>query len=112
VAALALALVFTTAAVSKLVRRPDMTGLGLPAATPVAVAVVELGLAVALVSWPANAGIAALALLAGFTAYLAANLGADTGCGCFGSTRGSAIRRRDLVRNAGLMALAAVAAFV
>lgn len=110
-AALLLALVFAWAARSKLYRPPDMTPLGLPSWAPRAIAMVELVLTIALLVAPANGGIAALALLAGFTAYLWANLGADTGCGCFGSSTVTTIRRRDLVRNAVLMALAALAAF-
>lgn len=110
-AASALALVFAVAAAAKLWRRPDMTGLGLPQSTPVVVATVELALAAALVAWPANAGIAALVLLTGFTAFLAANLGRDTGCGCFGSTTVTSVRRVDIVRNVALLGLAAVAAF-
>ena len=49
VAALVLAVVFAWSGVAKLVRRPDMTGLGLPASTPLVLAVVELGLAASLV---------------------------------------------------------------
>ena len=111
VAAFVLATVFAVAAVAKLVRRPDMRGLGLPPQTPVVVAAIELALAVALVLAPANGGLAALVLLAGFTAFLAASLGKDTGCGCFGSTTATAVRRRDLVRNAVLLAVALLAAF-
>jgi hypothetical protein len=71
--------------------------------------VLELVLAVALIASPALGGAAALALLGLFSAVLVRNLGADTGCGCFGAAHTRAISRVDLVRNAVLAGLAFVA---
>ena len=109
-AALVLALVFAWSAVSKLVRRPDMTALGLPAWTTPMTAIVELALVLALLIRPADGGIASLAVLAGFTAFLVRRLGTGAGCGCFGTTT-KAVSSQDLMRNAALLAAAAVAAF-
>ena len=111
VAALVLAVVFAWSGVAKLVRRPDMTGLGLPASTPLVLAVVELGLAASLVASPVVGGIAALTLLAGFTAFLVARRGSGTGCGCFGSTSTKPVSNVDLVRNGALLLVAALASF-
>jgi hypothetical protein len=87
-----------------------MTPLGLPSWAPVAIGVVEVGLAVALVVAPANAAIVALAVLAGFTAFLVPKVGSGRGCGCFGaSTR--PVSTQDLMRNGALLVLAGVAAF-
>lgn len=109
-AALVLAAVFAWSAVSKIVRRPDMTALGLPVWTAPVTAVVELALAVALLVRPADGGVAALAVLAGFTAFLARRVGTGAGCGCFGTTT-EPVTSQDLMRNAALLAVAAVAAF-
>lgn len=111
VAALVLAVVFAWSGTAKLLRRPDLTRLGLPAATWWVVSLVELALAVALVVSPAWGGVAALALLAGFTAFLVARRDSGVGCGCFGSASTAPISNLDLVRNAALLAVAAVAAF-
>ena len=111
VAALVLALVFAWSSVAKLISRPDMTALGLPSWTAGATAAVESALALALLVTPANGGIAALALLAGFTAFLARRVNSGTGCGCFGSASTRPVLPRDLVRNGVLLAVAAVAAF-
>jgi hypothetical protein len=111
IAALVLAAVFTWSGVAKLVRRPDLTKLGLPAATWWVVSLVELLLAVTLLASPAWGGVAALALLAGFTAFLVARRGGDVGCGCFGSASTKPISNVDLARNAALLAVAAIAAF-
>ena len=110
VAALVLAAVFAWSAVSKLIRRPDMTALGLPRWTAPVTAAVELALVVALLVRPADGGIAALAVLAGFTAFLVRRLDSGAGCGCFGSST-EPVSSQDLMRNAALLALAAVAAF-
>jgi hypothetical protein len=110
VAALVLAAVFAWSGIAKLVRRPDMTPLGLPAWAPIAIGVVEVGLALALLVAPANAGLAALVLLAGFTAFLVPKVGSGEGCGCFGAST-KPVSTQDLMRNAALMALAATAAF-
>lgn len=109
-AALALALVFAWSAVSKMVRRPDMTALGLPAWTAAVTAVIEMALVVALVVRPADGGVAALAVLAGFTAFLVRRLDSGAGCGCFGTST-KPVSSQDLMRNAVLLALAGVAAF-
>lgn len=106
-----LAAVFLWAATAKLVRRPDMTALGLPSWTATAVAAVEVVLAVALVGAPVAGGIAALALLAGFTTFLVRRVGTGTGCGCFGGAAAKPVSSQDLVRNALLLVLAGVAAF-
>ena len=110
-AALALALVFAWSSVAKLVTKPDMTALGLPSWTAPATAAVETVLALALLVTPANGGIAALALLAGFTAFLARRVNSGTGCGCFGSASAKPVTPQDLMRNTVLLALAGVAAF-
>ena len=110
-AAVVLAAVFTWSGVAKLLRRPDLTRLGLPAATWWVVSLVELVLAVALLATPAWGGVVALALLAGFSAFLIARRGSDVGCGCFGSASAKPISNVDLTRNAVLLAVAAVAAF-
>jgi hypothetical protein len=110
VAALVLAVVFAWSGIAKLVRRPDMTPLGLPAWAPVAIGVVEVGLAVALVLAPANAGLAALVVLAGFTAFLVPKVGSGEGCGCFGAST-KPVSTRDLLRNGVLLVVAAIAAF-
>lgn len=111
VAAVALAAVFAWSGIAKLVRRPDMTRLGLPASTAVVLAVLELALVVALLVSPVVGGIAALTLLAGFTAFLVARRGSGTGCGCFGSASTTPVSNVDIARNAVLLAAAAVAAF-
>lgn len=109
-AALVLAAVFAWSAASKIVRRPDMTALGLPAWTAPVTAIVEIGMVVALLVRPADGGVVALAVLAGFTAFLVRRLDTGAGCGCFGSTT-KPVTSQDLMRNAALLALAAVAAF-
>ncbi|CAN5822647.1 hypothetical protein BH23ACT1_BH23ACT1_13930 [soil metagenome] len=116
-ASLALALVFAAAAVAKLRRRTStaraFAGLGLasPRVLAVGVPVVELGLAVSLVVVPSWAGIVALAVLAGFTAFVvqAIRRGDPQGCGCFGATRPAPMGPTEVVRN-GLLALGAVLA--
>jgi hypothetical protein len=110
-AALALAVVFAWSAVGKLITRPDMTKLGLPAWSGEATAYVEAALALLLLLRPADGGIVALALLAGFTAFLVRRFDSGTGCGCFGSSSTKPVGVSALVRNAALLALAAVAAF-
>ena len=110
IAALVLAAVFAWSAASKLVRRPDMAALGLPRWTAPVTALVEIGLVLALLLRPADGGIAALAVLAGFTAFLVRRLDSGAGCGCFGSTT-KPVSSQDLMRNAVLLALAGLAAF-
>jgi hypothetical protein len=111
IAAVLLAAVFAWSGVAKLVRRPDLTRLGLPAATWWVVSLVELALAVTLLVSPAWGGVVALALLTGFTAFLVARRGSDAGCGCFGSASTKPISNVDLARNAALLVVAAIAAF-
>lgn len=117
VAAWLLAGVFAWAGAAK-ARRPLDTAaalrrLGLPAARPLAVAVpgVELGLALVLVVRPAAGGVAALVLLAAFSAVIgrAVRLQLDVGCGCFGSARNGPVSGVELLRN-GLLAVLALAA--
>ena len=110
-AALALAVVFAWSSLAKLVTQPDMTALGLPAWFAPVTAYVEAGLALLLLVSPANGGIVALALLAGFTAFLVARRDSGVGCGCFGSAKVEPISWRSIARNVVLMALAAIAAF-
>ena len=110
-AALTLAVVFAWSSLAKLVTQPDMTVLGLPSWSGQATAYVEGALALTLLLSPANGGIAALALLAGFTAFLVARRGSGVGCGCFGSAKVEPISWKDLARNTALLALAALAAF-
>ncbi|MBW3551734.1 MAG: hypothetical protein KY442_13400 [Proteobacteria bacterium] len=116
-AALALAAVFAWAGVAKLVSRAAteraFRGLGLVAPRGLAVGVpaTELALATGLVVAPAEAAIAALAVLAGFTTFLVRSLGRGEagGCGCFGTSRPAPVSGVDVARN-GLLALAAVVA--
>jgi hypothetical protein len=111
VAALVLAAVFAWSGIAKLVRRPDLTQLGLPAQTWWVLSFVEIDLAVALVISPVVGGIGALGLLAGFTAFLVARRNSGVGCGCFGSAKAEPISSQDLMRNAALLVLAGIAAF-
>jgi hypothetical protein len=110
-AGLALAVVFSWSALGKLITRPDMTALGLPSWSGQVTAYVEAVLALLLLLRPADGGIVALALLAGFTAFLVRRFDSGTGCGCFGSSSTKPVGITALVRNAGLLLLAGVAAF-
>jgi hypothetical protein len=110
-AALALAVVFAWSSLGKLITRPDMTKLGLPRWSGEVTAYVEALLAVLLLLRPADGGVVALALLAGFTAFLIRRFDTGTGCGCFGSSSTKPVGITSLVRNAALLALAAMAAF-
>lgn len=117
--AVVLALVFGSSAVSKVRARESTVasfrGLRLPAPTVLssAVPVVESVLAVGLVVAPAPAAYVALALLVAFSVVIgrAVAAGATVGCACFGG--GGADERPvsvvELVRNAGLGALAVLA---
>ena len=122
-AALVLAIVFGWAGVAKL-RHHQATvtsfrGLGLPAAAALAVVVplVELAVAVGLVLAPALTAWAALALLLAFTFVIgrAVVAGSTVACACFGGTSATGgdddrpVSTIELVRNAGLGALAIVA---
>lgn len=72
----------------------------------------ELAVAVALVIAPAVGGVAAVLLLAGFSAVMVRELAAGRSfdCGCFGGAGDRAASRVTLARNAVLMA-AAIGAF-
>lgn len=117
-AALAVAAVLSAAGVGKLANRSRTVAgfvrLGLPAPVVLAWAVplTEAAVAVALLVVPAWGGVLAFALLAGFTAYLTALVrsGRTVPCGCFGSRGDHPVSGVDLVRNALLLAAAALAA--
>lgn len=87
--------------------------IGLPAARPLARIVpwLELVVAATLVAGPRLGGIAAVVLLFAFTVVLTWVLrsGRRVPCGCFGSYD-TPISVADLLRNGGLLVLAAVAA--
>lgn len=93
----------------------SFAGLGLPAPKVLAraVPVAELCVAAALVVAPRVGAVAALVLLAAFTAVLAGAVrrGVGVGCACFGSTAAAArpVSGVELVRNGGLLVLAATA---
>jgi hypothetical protein len=118
-AALVLAAVFAWAAVAKLRARSataaSFAGLRLPGAAVLAtvVPVVEGALAVGLVLVPGVAAFAALALLLAFSVVIgrAVATGAEVGCACFGGggAEDRPVSVLELVRNAGLGALAIVA---
>lgn len=118
-AALALALVFATAGIAKLRRRRATArafaslGLASPGALAVGVPVAELGLAAGLVVVPAEAGIVALAVLAGFTTFVvrAVRRGERQGCGCFGTARPAPMGTAEVVRNGWLALAATLASF-
>jgi len=109
-AAVALAVTFAASAVAKLWRRPDMAELGLPRWSGAALAALELALAALLLLAPSAGGIASLAVLSGFTTFLARRVGTGRGCACFGSTAAPA-RWWHLARNAVLLLLAGLAGF-
>jgi uncharacterized membrane protein YphA (DoxX/SURF4 family) len=92
----------------------SFAGLGLPAPAVLARAVplAELMVAALLVVLPRAGSVAALVLLAAFTVVLfgAVRRGTEVGCACFGSARARPVSGTDLVRNAGLLAFAGVAA--
>lgn len=119
-AALVVAAVLAIAAAAKLTHRAQtvsgFTRLGLPRPSVLAwvVPAVEVAVAVALVVAPGWGGVVAFALLAGFTAYLAGLIrsGRVVACGCFGSAGDRPVAPADLVRNAMLLASAALAVTV
>lgn len=110
-AALALAVVFAWSSLAKLITRPDMATLGLPAWSGAATAYVEAALAVVLLVSPANGGVAALALLVGFTVFLVRRFDTGRGCGCFGSSSTKPVGVWAIFRNSAFVVLAAIAAF-
>jgi uncharacterized membrane protein YphA (DoxX/SURF4 family) len=115
VARVVLAAVFAVAAIAKLT---DMAGtrravqaFRLPAATAIALPIVELATA-ALLLWPASAwwgALLAVALLILFEFTISSSLrrGRAPECHCFGQLRAAPISRRTLVRNA-LLAVPAI----
>lgn len=120
-AALLLAAVFLWAAPAKL-RRPQQTtasfvALGLPAPGALArlVPTAEVGTAVLLLLRPRLGAIAAAVLLVAFTTVLDRALrrssvdGSTVRCGCFGSGDDAPVTGATIVRNALLLAAAAVA---
>lgn len=116
-AAVVLVVVFGWAAAAKLRRRPaterSFRELGLPAPALLsrAVPLVEAAVATGLVVRPAPAALAALVLLVAFSAVVLRAIlrGDDVACACFGATTNEAVSTADLLRNAGLAALAVLA---
>jgi uncharacterized membrane protein YphA (DoxX/SURF4 family) len=121
-AALVLAGVFAWAGVAKLRRhaatRDSFRGLGLPAPAVLSrvVPLAELAVAAGLLLAPALAAWVALALLLAFTIVIGRAIvrGSAVACACFGASSTGADDERpvsvlELVRNAGLGALAIVA---
>lgn len=117
-AAAVLALILAWAGVAKLRRREATVdgfadlGLPRPGGLAVAVPVSELLVAAALLSRPRAGAVAAVVLLAAFTAFLVSRIraGVPVGCGCFGSSRSRPTSAVEVVRNVGLVLLAAAAA--
>lgn len=115
--ALAIAGVLAWAGVAKWSRprgtAASFAALGLPGASTLAraVPVSELCVAAALVVAPRVGAVAAVALLVAFTAVLvrAVRRGSGAGCACFGSSSARPVSAVELVRNAGLLGLAAAA---
>ncbi|HUS62157.1 MAG TPA: MauE/DoxX family redox-associated membrane protein [Acidimicrobiales bacterium] len=119
VAALILAGTLGWAAAVKL-QAPDATrrafvDLGLPAPGGLArvVPAVEIMVALALASRPADGALAALVLLAGFTTLLAITIvsGRAAGCGCFGGKANAPVTWVAVARNGFLAVLAFAALF-
>jgi hypothetical protein len=117
VMAVASALVWALAAAGKAVRRTEtaaaFAGLGLPRAPSLALTVplVEALTAAALLWRPQVGALAGLVLLTFFSVVIVRALarGVETGCGCFGSRRPSALGPADVVRNGLLAAFLVVA---
>lgn len=115
--ALVLAGVFVRAGVAKAVRPAEtaagFVALGVPASPVTAriVPVVELALAAILLAAPRAGGVAALVLLAAFTAFVGRTLrrGLAVPCNCFGAARAEPVSRVDLLRNLLLGGLAVAA---
>jgi uncharacterized membrane protein YphA (DoxX/SURF4 family) len=116
--AVLLAALFVRAGAAKLARPAATTAsfvaLGVPAAatTARAVPVVELAVAVALLTVPRAGAVAALGLLVPFTAVLARAVAAGTQapCNCFGAAGADPVSSVDVARNVLLAALAVAAA--
>lgn len=119
-AAILLALVLGYAGLTKIAnhRRTAETfaQLGLPKPTLAAwlVPAAELGIAAALLTTPGWGGVAAAAMLTGFSIYLLALLrsGAEVSCGCFGSSNNNPASSADLGRNLTLITIALGAATI
>lgn len=117
-AALVVAGALAAAGVVKLVDRQrtaagfERLGLPRPVAWSWAVPIVELAVALTLVTFPGWGGVVAFALLSGFTVYLAGLVrsGRAVPCACFGSAGDRAVSSVDLVRNGLLLGAAAAAA--
>jgi uncharacterized membrane protein YphA (DoxX/SURF4 family) len=115
VAALVLAGVLATAGVAKLRDRAgtvtSFEALGLPTGLATAVPVIELLLALGLLVLPGWSAVAAIAVLAAFTTYLARAVrdGVAAPCNCFGRAGSAPVSVVDLVRNLMLAVVATVA---
>ena len=118
--AVLLAAVFVRAGAAK-VARPAATaasfralGVPVPAALTRAVPVLELLVAVALLAAPSLGAVAAIVLLAPFTAVLARAVagGSEAPCNCFGAARADPVSWVDVVRNLLLAGLAGAAVTV
>lgn len=117
-AGLVLAAVFVVAAGAKL-RRPQETarelgqiGLRAPQALAWLLPLVELVVAAVLLVAPGWGGVAAFALLAGFTVVLVrlVRSGRPVACRCFGGYSTKPVSSSTLIRNGALLLLAALAA--
>ncbi|CAB4608042.1 unannotated protein [freshwater metagenome] len=116
-AALFLAATFLVAAVSKLrdvaatADEFDLLGVPAPDAMARVVPVVELAIAASLIIVPSIGGLAALVTLAFFTTFLIGRLraGVRVPCACFGAAGSAPLSGIEIVRNLGLLVLAAAA---
>ena len=110
-AALVLSGVLSWAGVAKLARprttAASFAALGVPGAR--VMPAVELLVAAALAVWPPVGAPAAAALLGAFGVVLVRAMRRGVGCACFGASSSQPVGARELVRNAGLLALAVVA---
>ncbi|CAM8630122.1 Methylamine utilisation protein, MauE [Acidimicrobiia bacterium] len=119
-AALFLAATFLIAAISKLrdvsATADEFELLGVPAPKAMArfVPVIELAIAAGLVIVPAVGGLFALVTLAFFTTFLVGRLraGVRVPCACFGAAGTASLSGVEIVRNLGLVVLAAAAMLV
>jgi uncharacterized membrane protein YphA (DoxX/SURF4 family) len=116
--ALALAVLFVVAALSKLRDRPGtaqaFASLGVPQADAAArlVPLLELVIALALVAVPAVGGVVALVTLAFFTTFLVGRLraGVTAPCACFGGSTTEPLSLAKITDNAFMMVAALAAA--
>ena len=117
VAAVVVAAVFAMAAAAKLrdLRQTsvDFEALGVPNPEVLArlVPLAEIAVVILLLIVPAGGAIAALVTLAFFTTFLVGRLrsGVTAPCACFGASGKAPLSSIEIVRNAGLMVLSAVA---